>query len=96
MYDTEFCRTPCYGADNESIPESENSWSIHDAEAQTPKPVSTVTRCQGTARLECVNAVVKQNICAEGVALCWDRGAINAMQRDIFASVCRSKRNTEF
>ena len=46
-------------------------------------PVSTVTRCQGTAWLESVNAVVTQNICAEGVAVRWDRGAISAMQKDI-------------
>ena len=30
-----------------------------------------------------MTAVVTQNICAEGVALRWDRGAINAMQKDI-------------
>ena len=30
-----------------------------------------------------MNAVVTQNICAEGVALRWDRGAINALQKDI-------------
>ena len=33
--------------------------------------------------IESVNAVVTQNICAEGVALRWDRGSINAMQKDI-------------
>ena len=30
-----------------------------------------------------MNAVVTQNICAEGVALRWDRGAISAMQKAI-------------
>ena len=58
-------------------------------------PVSTVTQCQGTARLESVNAVITQNICAEGVALRWDRGATNAMQSDILLLfVAQIKRNT--
>ena len=45
--------------------------------------VSTVTRRQGTACLESVNAGITQNICAEGVALRWDTGAISAMQKVI-------------
>ena len=36
-----------------------------------------------SAWLESVNVVVTQNICAEGVVLRWDRGAISAMQKDI-------------
>ena len=30
-----------------------------------------------------MNAVVSENICPEGVALRWDRGAISAIQKDI-------------
>ena len=60
----------------------------HVAEARvSPSPRTTgrysKPKDRHTAWLESVNAVVTQNICAEGVALRWDRGAINAMQKDI-------------
>ena len=68
----------------------------HVAEArvsQSPRTAGRYTKPKGRrtenkyrysmSRLESVNAVVTQNICGEGVALRWDRGAINGIQKDI-------------